>query len=235
MNIMGHRGAPAYEPENTLRSIRLALKMGVASVEVDVQLTKDGELAVIHDRTVDRTTNGTGAVRDFTLAELKRLDAGKGEPVPSLADVVEVVAGRVRLVVEVKHPEALTAVLTFFQVRGIYDQAQVISFWHPLVKALKEAEPRFRTGVLMVGSPVDPVGVARAALAEALVLNYAYVTPELVATAHAAGLLVYIWNIDDVETLKPFLEMKLEGIGSNRPDVLIEYVKSLRGGPGERD
>ena len=75
---------------------------------------------------------------------------------------------------------------------------------------------------------------ARAALAEALVLNYAYVTPELVATAHSAGLLVYIWNIDDVETLKPFLEMKLEGIGSNRPDVLIEYVKSLRGGPGDR-
>ncbi len=234
MNIMGHRGAAAYEPENTLRSIRLALKMGVAAVEVDVQLTKDGELAVIHDRTVDRTTNGAGSVRDFTLAELKRLDAGKGEPIPSLADVVEAMAGRVHLVVEVKHPEAATAVLNFFQVREIYDQARVISFWHPLVKALKEAEPRLRTGVLMVGSPVDPVGVARAALAEALVLNYAYVTPELVATAHAAGLLVYIWNIDDVETLKPFLEMKLEGIGSNRPDVLIEYVKSLRGGPGDR-
>jgi len=229
MNIMGHRGAPAYEPENTLRSIRLALEMGVAAVEVDVQLTKDGELAVIHDSTVNRTTNGRGAVRDFTLAELKRLDAGKGEPVPSLADVVEAVTGRAHLVVEVKHPEAATAVLDFFRAREIYDKTHVISFWHPLVKALKEADPRLRTGVLMVGSPVDPVGLARAALAEALILHYTYVTLALAAAAHAAGLLVYIWNIDDVETLKPYLKMKLDGIGSNRPDVLIKYVREMWG------
>ena len=228
MNIMGHRGASAYEPENTLRSIRLALKMGVAAVEVDVQLTKDGELAVIHDHTVDRTTNATGAVRDFTLAELQRLDAGKGEPVPSLADVVEAVAGRAHMVVEVKHPEAATAVLNFFQVRAIYDQAHIISFWHPLVKALKEAEPRLRTGVLMVGCPADPVGLARAALAEVLVLQYRYVTRELVDLAHAAGLLVYIWNIDDVDNLKFYVEMKPDGIGSNRPDLLVEYVRNLK-------
>ncbi len=227
MHIMGHRGAPAYEPENTLRSIRAALAMGVAAVEVDVQLTKDGELAVIHDDTVDRTTNGKGPVRDFTLAELKGLDAGKGESIPSLAEVVKEVVDRVHLVVELKHPEAAAALLQFFQTRDIFHHAHVISFWHPVVKALKEQEPRLRTGVLLVGCPADPVGLARAALAEALVLHYVYVTPELVTAAHAAGLLVYIWNIDDVETLKPYLAMNLEGIGSNRPDVLVDYVKTL--------
>ncbi len=227
MHIMGHRGAPAYEPENTLRSIRTALSMGVAAVEVDVQLTKDGELAVIHDDTVDRTTNGKGLVRDFTLAELRGLDAGKGEPIPSLTEVAEEVVGRAHLVVELKHPEAAAALLKFFQTRDIFKQAHVISFWHPVVKALKEKEPRLRTGVLLVGCPADPVGLAQTALAEALVLHYAYVTPDLVKAAHAAGLLVYIWNIDDVETLKPYLAMNLEGIGSNRPDVLIQYVRSL--------
>jgi glycerophosphoryl diester phosphodiesterase len=228
VHIMGHRGAAAYEPENTLRSIRKALAMGVAAVEIDVQLTRDGELAVIHDDTVDRTTNGSGAVRDLTLAELKKLDAGLGEAIPSLAEVVEEVAGKAHLVIEVKHPEAAPALAKFFQARDIFGRTHVISFWHPVVKALKEQEPRLRTGVLLVGCPADPVGLARAALAEALVLHYGYVTPELVEAAHAAGLLVYIWNIDDVETLKPYLTLNLDGIGSNRPDVLVNYVRSLR-------
>lgn len=225
MHIMGHRGAPAYEPENTLRSIRLALHMGVTAVEVDVQLTKDGELAVIHDATVDRTTNGKGKVRDFTLAELHALDAGKGEPVPSLAEVAETVIPKAHLVVEMKHPEAIPALLDFFRSRDLFAKVYVISFWHPAVKALKEAEPRLRTGVLLVGCPVDPVGLARAARAESLVLHYAYVTPELVQAAHDAGLSVFVWNIDDVETLKPYLSLNLDGIGSNRPDVLIQYLK----------
>jgi glycerophosphoryl diester phosphodiesterase len=227
VHIMGHRGAAACEPENTLRSIRTALAMGVAAVEIDVQLTRDGELAVIHDDTVDRTTNGSGAVRDFTLADLKKFDAGKGEAIPSLAEVVEEVAGKAHLVIEVKHPEAAPALVKFFQARDIFGRTHVISFWHPVVKALKEQESRLRTGVLLVGCPADPVGLARAALAEALVLHYGYVTPDLVDAAHAAGLLVYIWNIDDVETLKPYLAMNLDGIGSNRPDVLVDYVRSL--------
>lgn len=224
--IMGHRGAPADEPENTLSSFRRALAVGVAAVEMDVQLTKDGRLAVIHDETLDRTTNGRGPVRDFTLAELKNLDAGRGEPVPSLEEVFDLVQGKGDLVVELKHPEAAGALLDFFQKRQAFECATVISFWHPVVKALKEAEPRLNTGVLLVGHPVDPVGLARAANAGALVLHYAYVTPELVAAAHNHGLLVYIWNIDDPKTLPPYLTMNLDGIGSNRPGVLIEYLKS---------
>jgi glycerophosphoryl diester phosphodiesterase len=228
VNIMGHRGAAAYEPENTLRSIRTALAMGVDAVEVDVQLTKDGELAVIHDDRVDRTTNGKGAVRDFTLAELKKLDAGQGEAIPSLAEVAAEVAGKAHLVIEVKHPEAAPALVKFFQGQDIFNRTHVISFWHPVVKAMKEQEPRLRTGILLVGCPADPVGLARAALAEALVLHYGYVTPDLVSAANAAGLLVYIWNIDDVETLKPYLAMTLDGIGSNRPDILVNYMRSLK-------
>ena len=223
--IMGHRGAPADEPENTLRSFRRALAVGVAAVELDVQLTKDGRLAVIHDETLDRTTNGRGPVKNFTLAELQRLDAGLGEPIPSLEEVFDLVQGKAHLVVELKQPEAAGALRDFFQARRAFDDATVISFWHPAVKALKEAEPRFNTGILMVGCPADPVGLARAANSDALVLQYAYVTPELVAAAHENRLLVYVWNIDDTDTLKPYLTMNLDGIGSNRPGVLIEYLK----------
>jgi glycerophosphoryl diester phosphodiesterase len=227
--IMGHRGAPADEPENTRRSFSRALAVGVAAVELDVQLTKDGRLAVIHDETLDRTTNGKGRVKDFTLAELKRLDAGRGETIPSLEEVFDLVQGKANLVVELKQPEAAQALLRFFQEHQAFKFATVISFWHPAVKALKEAEPRLRTGVLLVGCPADPAGLARAARADALILQYAYVTQQLVATAHSHNLFVYIWNIDDVNTLKPYLTMNLDGIGSNRPGVLLEYLKQVEG------
>ena len=214
--IMGHRGAPVDEPENTLRSFARALAVGVAAVELDVQLTKDGRLAVIHDETLDRTTNGRGRVQDFTLAELKGLDAGRGESIPSLSEVYDLVQGKAHLVVELKQPEAAGAVRRFFQERRAFESAIVISFWHPAVKALKEAEPRLNTGVLMVGCPMDPVGLARAADSDALILQYAYVTPNWWPPPIDHGLLVYVWNIDDIETLKPYLTMDLDGIGSNR-------------------
>ncbi len=227
LKIMGHRGASAYEPENTLRSVKRALAMGVAAVELDVQLTRDGRLAVIHDETLHRTTNGRGAVRDFSLAELKRLDAGQGEPIPSLEEVWDLVKGRAHLIVELKQPEAAPALLRFFREHEAWDGARVISFWHPALKLLKEQEPRLHTGVLLVGCPADPVGLAQAALADSLMLQYAYVTRDLVAAANKAGLPVFVWNIDDIETVKPYLAMDLEGIGSNRPDVLIEYLRHV--------
>lgn len=228
MHILGHRGAPREEPENTLRSLHRALELGVDAVEVDVHLSRDGRVVVIHDDTVDRTTNGRGRVRDLTFAELRELDAGKGERLPSLEEVIDLVRGQAHLVVEVKDPEAGLPVLRIFQERGVFQDAQVISFWHPLVKALKEQEPRLHTGVLLVGCPVDPAGLGQAARAESLFLNYAYVTPELVAVAHAHGLHVYVWNIDDLETLKVYLKMDLDGIGTNRPDVLVNYFRMLR-------
>ena len=226
VKIMGHRGAPADEPENTLRSFRRALAVGVAAVELDVQLTKDGRLAVIHDETLDRTTNGKGRVKDFTLAELQQLDAGRGEPIPSLWEVFDLVQGKAHLVVELKQPEAADALRRFFQERQAFEFATIISFWHPAVKALKEAEPRLHTGVLLVGCPADPGGLARAAGADALILQYAYVTPELVTAAHNQGLPVYVWNIDDLETLKPYLNMNLDGIGSYRPREMMDYLSN---------
>jgi glycerophosphoryl diester phosphodiesterase len=198
--------------------------VGVAAVELDVQLTKDGRLAVIHDETLDRTTNGRGPVQDFTLAELKRLDAGRGEPVPSLEEVFDLVQGKAHLVVELKQPEAAGALLDFFQAHQAFDVAAIVSFWHPAVKALKKAEPRLDTGVLMVGCPADPVGLARAARADTLALNFRYVNRELVDAAHQQDIKVMVWNIDDPETLKPYLAMNLDAICTNRPQEIINYL-----------
>jgi len=227
VEIIGHRGAAAEEPENTLRGFRRALDAGAAGVELDVHLTKDGRLAVIHDATVDRTTNGRGRVRDFALAELQKLDAGQGEHIPGLEEVVELVLGRAHLLVELKHPEAAPALLSLCRERRLYEGVRIISFWHPVIKTLKEQEPRLQTGALMVGCPADPGGLARAALADTLVLNYQYVDWDLVNAAHRQGLQVSVWNIDTPEILKPYLEMNLDGICTNRPGEIMRYLRKL--------
>lgn len=226
LNIIGHRGAAFHEPENTLRGFRLALELGVAGVELDVQLTRDGRLAVIHDETLERTTNGRGLVKDFTLAELQRLDAGQGEPVPVLEEVLELVRGRAHLLVEMKQPEAAPALLEFFRQHQAFAAAHLISFWHPPLKALKEAEPRLHTGVLLVGCPVDPAGLAQAAGAETLVLNYRYVNRELVEAAHRQGIKVVAWNIDDPALLPTYLPLNLDAICTNRPREIMAAVSS---------
>jgi glycerophosphoryl diester phosphodiesterase len=222
--IVGHRGAPAYEPENTLRSFRRSLAMGVAAVELDVQLTRDGRLAVIHDETLDRTTSGRGPVKNFTLSELHQLDAGQGEPVPALEEVFELVKGKAHLMVELKQPEAAPALLRVFQEHHAFEFATVISFWHPTVRALRKQEPRLQTGILMVGCPADPVSLAQAALAGTLVLNYRYVNRELVDAAHRQDIHVIVWNIDDPEVLQPYLAMNLDAICTNRPQEIINFL-----------
>ena len=102
MLIIAHRGASGYEPENTLRSFRKAIGLKSDAIELDVQLTKDNKLVVIHDETVNRTTNGKGKVKDLTLRELRKLDAGKGEKVPTLEEVFNLVKRKVKIHVELK-------------------------------------------------------------------------------------------------------------------------------------
>ncbi|OGP71828.1 MAG: hypothetical protein A2Z73_07300 [Deltaproteobacteria bacterium RBG_13_60_28] len=226
VNIIGHRGAAAEEPENTLRGFKRALDVGAAGVELDVHLTRDGWLAVIHDETLERTTNGRGRVRDFTLAELQKLDAGQREHIPALEEVVELVQGRGLLLVELKKPDAAPVMLRLCRERRLFEDVLVISFWHPAIKAIKEEEPRVQTGVLMVGCPADPVGLARAAQAGALVLNYQYVNRELVDAAHGQGLQVIAWNIDDPQILKRYLDLNLDAICTNRPGEIVNYLKN---------
>jgi glycerophosphoryl diester phosphodiesterase len=222
MMLMGHRGAAALEPENTLLSINRALEIGVNAVEIDVHVTKDKELAVIHDPTLDRTTNGTGPVSGYTLSEIKKFDAGKGERIPCLQEVIALIRGRGRLIVELKEEGTEQRVVELIEKNEFYDSACVISFWHMLVKRVKEMDSRIKTGVLLVGCPVDAC-LAKSAFADALVMNYAFVNRELVEAAHWEGVKVFIWNIDRPELLKPYADMQVDGIGSNDPRILVNY------------
>jgi len=224
MIIMGHRGAAALEPENTLLSIERAIEIGVDAVEIDVHLSKDKEIVVIHDSTVDRTTDGTGPVSAFTVDELKKLDAGKGQRIPTLQEVIGFIDNKVKLVIELKEEGTVRSVLELIKRNNIEDTVYVISFWHRLVKTVKEIDSHIKTGVLLVGCPVDTC-IATQAFADALVMNYSFIDMKFVQTAHKENLKVFVWNIDTQNLLKSYADMGVDGIGTNDPRVLCEYFR----------
>ncbi len=221
----GHRGAAALEPENTLRGIRRAIEIGVDQVEVDVHLTKDGELVVMHDDTVDRTTNGHGRVRDLGFEEIRSLDAGKGEVVPTLQEVISLVKGKVNLQVELKGLGVEEKAVETVEEAGMVDKVVFTSFRHPALKAVKELNPDIETGVLFYCLPIEPCRLALDAEAEAIHPNIHFVSAEMVRRAHALGLEVRAWNSDEEEEMKRLIKTGIDALGSNRPDLLVKVIR----------
>ena len=225
MRIIGHRGAAFYEPENTLLSIKKAIEFGVDAVEIDVHLSKDNEVVVIHDDTLERTTNGFGKVSDTNFSALRNLNAGKGEKIPYLQEVINQVKDKVDLIIELKGQKTEKKVVELIQKNNLHDKCYVISFWHNRVKRIKALDPKIKTGALFVGHPVKPYRLAKDAKADALFLNYKFISKKLVEKAHKLDLRVDVWNIDDKKEIKAIADLGVDSIGSNKPDILVEYFK----------
>jgi glycerophosphoryl diester phosphodiesterase len=227
--VGGHRGNPAEHPENTLASFRSAIELGVDMIECDVHLTADGELVVIHDHTLERTTGGTGPVGQRTLAELRRLDAGRGERLPVLAEVCELARGRVGLCVETKqlpipYPGLEEKLAACLDEAGMLDQTTVISFHHGSVRRLKELEPRLAVGVIEGARPVDPVAVMRAAGADVYSPHYGAIDRLMVEEIHAAGGVVGVWTVDDAAAVALCRASRPDSVFTNRPrDILPAF------------
>jgi glycerophosphoryl diester phosphodiesterase len=228
---VGHRGAKGHAPENTQISFAVAAGMGVSVVETDVHLSKDGEVVLIHDHTVNRTTNGHGYVKDLTLTELKKLDAGSwydarfaGEPIPTLDELLSWARGRIAVAIEIKngpiyYPGIVAKTIQALRRHDMTRQAILISFDHLALRKAKQLAPEILTGILYVGGLADPIGAARAAGANALHPHWAYVTPELVQTVHAAGLAISPWNPNDLPTIRMLSEMGVDSVGTDYPEL----------------
>ncbi len=228
---VGHRGAKGHAPENTMISFMVGAELGVTAVETDVHLSKDGEVVLIHDHTVDRTTNGRGLVKEMTLAELKALDAGgwydgrfAGERIPTLAELLTWARDRVGVAIEIKngpiyYPGIAEKTIRLVRQHGMERQVILISFDHFVLREAKRIAPEIATGILYVGGLVDAVAAARAAHADALHPNWAFVTPELVRAVHDAGLAISPWNPNDLPTLRMLSQMGVDSVGTDFPEL----------------
>jgi glycerophosphoryl diester phosphodiesterase len=228
--IVGHRGAMGYAPENTFASYERAVELGVDAVECDVHLSADEVPVVIHDHTLDRTTDGEGPVQARTLAQLKELDAGAwrgaefaGQRLPTLDELLGWCASRVPLSIELKNGptfyEGLAErVVELVRKHGMLERANVISFDHQAVRRVKELEPRLAAGILFAARLVDAAAAARAAGAETVMPAYYFATADVIAQAHAAGLTVSVWTVDDPATARALARRGVDAIASNYPD-----------------
>jgi len=243
--IIAHRGDSAHRPENTLASFASALEVGADLIELDVQLTRDGHPVIIHDATVERTTDGQGPVVGLTLAEMRRLSAGyparfgtgyAGQRVPTLAEVLGFLRGRCRVMIEIK-AEAVTAdaqagveALTVAEVRkaGMEKDVALISFSRTALLRCRDLGPEILRGHLFVkGEPGDVIAGAQEISSELVLPHKAMLSVALRDRAREAGLKVATWVVDEPQELQGLAHYDLYGVGSNRPGVLLEALSEI--------
>ena len=220
LNI-GHRGAMGYAPENTLLSIRRALEMGVDWIEVDVYLV-EGELVVIHDPTLERTTNGEGDVMQQSLAYLRSLDAGAGEKIPFLQEVFELVDRRVGINIELKGPETAVPTVDFIhkQIEGgwTYEQILVSSFDHGMLQTVKRLDDKLKIGALIFHEPEEATHFVDDMSAYSVNPWVMTVSESFVKKAHDAGLKVFVYTVNEKDDIERMRSWQVDGIFTNYPD-----------------
>jgi len=220
---IGHRGAMGYAPENTLKSFQKALDLGVDMIELDVHICKFGELVVIHDDKVDRTTNGQGYVGDKNFAEIKSLDAGQGEKIPKLEEVFDLVDKRVSINIELKGQNTAKPVARLIDqyindCNWTSDQFFVSSFNHYELKKFKNLRPEIRIGILMSSIPIDYCNYAEKIEAYSLNLNLEFINQTFVDNAHTRGLKVFVYTVNDKDDINRMKKIGVDGLFSNYPD-----------------
>jgi len=234
--VIGHRGAAGVAPENTLASFALALAQGAGGLELDVHLSRDGELIVCHDATLDRTTTGSGYICELTLEEIRRFDAGlwfhesfRGERVPVLAEVLDLAPPGVLLNVEVKDAyegKIVEPLLQLLHRRGRLDDVVFSSFDHKCVRELKRLAPAAKIGLLYAANLADHAGYAAqlGVAVHSLHPNYKLFGQEDAATAAAAGLRVYPYTVNHVEELRKMIRFGVAGIITDFPARLVALL-----------
>ncbi|MDO5500200.1 MAG: glycerophosphodiester phosphodiesterase family protein [Propionibacteriaceae bacterium] len=236
--IWAHRGASAYAPENTLPAFALAEELGADGIELDVQLSADGEVVVIHDETLDRTTDAGGRIAELSLAEIRRADAsgGAGErtPVPTLAEVLAAVRpGRMVVNVELKnltefYPGLERAALDVIAASGMADRVIVSSFNHWSLKTVQQLAPAMRVGLLLSDGIYLPWEYAADFGAAAIHPHWGFLrVPGLVDYAHAAGVAVHAWTVNAEADLVAVIGAGVDAVITNHPDVGLAVLRSL--------
>ena len=228
--VIAHRGASSYAPENTLAAFDLALEMGVAHIELDVHASRDDHVVVIHDDTVDRTTNGSGPVAGHTLPALKRLDAGAwfderfaGERIPLLAEVLARYKGRAHIHVEIKGHTADLAQRTVDLARacGMTGWITVTSFQKIRLEETRAYAPELPTGWLVATVDDRVLAEARGIGITQICPRAAIVTPELVRRLHAEGFVVRAWGVATEDLMRHVVTCGADGMTVNFPDKLM--------------
>ncbi|MEM3185941.1 MAG: glycerophosphodiester phosphodiesterase family protein [Conexivisphaerales archaeon] len=236
--ILGHRGAKGYSPENTIPSFKKAIELGADGIELDVHLSKDGELVVIHDDTVDRTTDGTGFVHDMTVQQLKRLDAGikfgkgwEGLRIPLLGEVFEKI-GRTRYRIELKHSGLVykdieKKVIKEVESKGFPEETEYSSFDFDSVENLKMIDSSLKTGIIIHGKVKWFIPIAKKLRCDSIFVISDLLDESDVSLAHKSSLKVGMWGVNNYSTSTKAARLGVDSITTDYPDLAVKARKEF--------
>lgn len=225
--VIGHRGARGHAPENTLLGLDAALNFGADWVEFDVQL-HEGELLLMHDLRLERTTDGNGRLSDHSLSALRKLDAGLGQRIPTLREALDLIDQRIGVNIELKTwngtGAAVANALRDALNQGWPAEKLLVSSFHlPELYEFRQLMPDIPIGVLLCGVPLDWAGVAVELGASTLNLSDEFVDEQLIADAHSRGLKVYVYTVNQADEMARMKTLGVDGIFTDYPDRARPY------------
>jgi glycerophosphoryl diester phosphodiesterase len=231
--VIAHRGASAAEPENTLRAFDLAIKQGAQMIELDLHLTRDNRVVVIHDPVLDHTTDLKGRVDHLSLAEVRKADAGKGERVPTLEETLDLASRRASLYLEIKDPRAAAETLRLIRARQSQSEAMLASFDIELMRRLGQEVNDIELGIILGTIKINPIVRWREAVPWIALrhINYQVLSMQvglcfnrLAHQVKAHGKRLFVWTVDDERQFGRMIDRRVDGIVTNVPDRLISYL-----------
>jgi len=243
MLIFAHRGASGVEPENTLRAIQAALDAEVDGIEIDIHEV-DNKLVVIHDRWLHRTTSGQGQIYHHNFSHIRSLDAGNGETIPTLDEVLALVAGKCTLNIELKGIQNIALLFSYLDTaidsainaerntarnttRLSSENLLLSSFNHRQLNNIKQSRPEFAIGALTACYPLEYAKFAERLNAFSVHLNVDFISKHFVEDAHARGLKVFVYTVDELEDINTMKSFGVDGIFSNFPARAKNYLEQL--------
>jgi len=229
MIITSHAACKGHAPENTLAGIRAALKYKSDAIEIDLHCTRDRVPVLIHDETLDRTTDGSGAIAALTLRQARKLDAGRGERIPTLREVLDEVSGQALVVLEIKARDIEEAVLAVVRRAKALDYCVVHSFAPKIVERVRTLEPRMPCSLLTGGrgveNPQKLFDLALSINAQGVAVNHEVVTPQLVRAAHLRELRLSTWTVDAEKDVHRVARAGVDAITSDYPEKVRRWLR----------
>ena len=219
--IIGHRGAKSVAPENTLKSFKKAIELGADFIEFDMHLSKDREIVIMHDENVFAITGKQGLIKNMTLEELKKLDCGEGEKIPTILEVIEIAKGKIGLQCEIKALNLTEQLVKLLRTHSIINSSLVSSFIFTELVQLKKIEPNLKIGLLiseLLRSDKEMKNHVQKAINEkfySIHPFYKSINKELIEFAHKNNLKVVAWTVDSKVAMKKLIEIGVDGIITN--------------------
>jgi len=234
--IIAHRGASNIAPENTLKAFKKAIELGADYIEFDVHQSKDGEIVIIHDANTFRTTGHLGLIKDMTLEEIKNLDCGDGEKIPTLGELIKLAEGKISLNCEIKAKGMTQKIIEILRETDFFEPTIISSFNHSELLKIKNVEPKIKLAALNPThtgwiinwfSRKNVIKTASKNNFYAINPLYLIVNQKFIDNAHEKNLKVFPWTVDSISSIENLIKMGVDGIISNNISRVKEVLNNI--------